>query len=209
MTETFLCSCCEERILNHQNAGDDASPLCQHCFEHHYLNCDRCGALIRRDDANYLTSDSEEPFCYDCYCQESRESAIHDYNYKPEPLFYGDGERYFGIELEIDGGGERSAPAEEILSIANTNDELIYCKHGGSLNSGFEIATHPMTLGFYCNAMPWQALLQRARSLRLHQSSSQYLRSASSCESFCVGLRCLSARCGDCQNPLLLRKELG
>lgn len=163
--ETLVCTHCEERILNHQNAGDDDSPLCHHCFDNHYLNCDRCGSLIRRDDANYLTSDSEEPFCYDCYCLESRESSIHDYNYKPEPLFYGEGDRYFGIELEIDGGGERSAPAEEILSIANQEHELIYCKHDGSLTDGFEIVTHPMTLGFHCNSMPWQALLQKARSL--------------------------------------------
>lgn len=172
--ETLVCTHCEERILNHQNMGDDDSPLCQHCYEHHYLNCDRCGTLIQRDDAHYLTSDSEEPFCYDCYCLECRESVIHDYNYRPEPIFYGTGERFFGIELEIDEGGERSSPAEEILSIANKDHELIYCKHDGSLDRGFEIVTHPMTLAFHQESMPWKSILESARSLgyRSHQANT-------------------------------------
>ena len=163
--ETLLCSHCEERILPAQNAASDHAPLCVHCYDHHYLNCERCGNLIRQDDAQYLSTDSEEPYCYDCYLLERRDNVIHDYTYKPEPLFYGSGNRYFGIELEVDGGGERSSAAEEILSVANREEELIYCKHDGSLNDGFELVTHPLTLAFHQESMPWQAVLQKIRSL--------------------------------------------
>ena len=69
---------------------------------------------------------------------------VHDYYYKPEPIFYGTGSRYLGVELEIDEGGESHENAGQILRLANSGDELVYCKHDGSLNEGFEIVTHPM-----------------------------------------------------------------
>ena len=71
-----------------------------------------------------------------------------EYGYKPEVIFYGQGDRFFGVELEIDGGGEYTDNAESILSIANWEQNLIYCKHDGSLDEGFEIVTHPMSLDF-------------------------------------------------------------
>ena len=67
-------------------------------------------------------------------------------SYKPDPIFYGKGPRYLGAELEIDGAGECSENAQEILNLANGDWELIYCKHDGSLDDGFEVVTHPMTL---------------------------------------------------------------
>lgn len=51
---------------------------------------------------NYEDGDEDTPICYDCHTRVSREKAIHDYYYKPTPLFRGDGPRYFGVELEID-----------------------------------------------------------------------------------------------------------
>ena len=43
-----------------------------------------------------------EPYCSDCY-DSHYHAVIHEYDYKPEPIFYGSGPRYFGIELEIGG----------------------------------------------------------------------------------------------------------
>ncbi len=40
--------------------------------------------------------------------------------YKPEPIFYGSGNLFYGVELEIDKGGECGDYAEEILNTANT-----------------------------------------------------------------------------------------
>ncbi len=44
------------------------------------------------------------------------------------PLFYGDSKRYFGVELEIDGAGKDDDSADELLNIANEDDEHIYIK---------------------------------------------------------------------------------
>ena len=75
------------------------------------------------------------------------------------------GKRYFGVELEVDEGGESDSNAERVLDIANSGRELIYCKHDGSLNDGFEIVTHPMTLDFHENNMPWAEIMEEAKKM--------------------------------------------
>ena len=89
----------------------------------------------------------DDVYCETCYHQKM--GGIHDYSYKPDPIFYGDGDRFLGVELEIDGGGEIGWKAEDILDIANWKDEHMYCKHDGSLDDGLELVTHPMTLGYH------------------------------------------------------------
>jgi hypothetical protein len=78
------------------------------------------------------------------------------------------------VELEVDDGGELSSAARDLAEIANKNEELIYCKHDGSLSDGFEIVTHPMTLDFHCNSMPWQTLLRKSIALgyRSHRTTT-------------------------------------
>lgn len=143
---TLLCARCGERIWRDENAGDDETPLCQSCYDHYYLNCADCGRVIHEGSACYLEDDDSTPLCSHCYTRATRNRAIHDYYYKPDPIFYGSGPRYFGVELEIDGAGEDDASAQTLLRIANRREELLYCKHDGSLEEGFELVTHPMTL---------------------------------------------------------------
>ena len=164
--ETVICAHCGERIYRDDNAGDDNTPLCQSCYDRHYTSCEHCGRIIHQYDAYYEDGDEDTPLCYDCHTRVSREKAIHDYYYKPTPLFRGDGLRYFGVELEIDAGGEDDDSAQQIMEIANSNgQENLYCKHDGSLDDGFEMVTHPMTLEYHMNEMPWPAILHEAVSL--------------------------------------------
>ena len=164
--ETVICTHCGERIYRDDNAGDDNTPLCQSCYDRHYTSCERCGRIIHQYDAYYEDGDEDTPLCYDCHTRVSREKAIHDYYYKPTPLFRGAGPRYFGVELEIDFGGEDDDSAQQIMEIANGNGvENLYCKHDGSLDDGFELVTHPMTLHYHMKKMPWARILQEAVSL--------------------------------------------
>lgn len=157
--ETYVCHECGERIWRDDNAGNEGTPLCERCYERHYTSCTRCGALIPLDNAYYLSDDAaddDDPLCHDCYLLRSADREIHNYYYKPDPIFYGDGERYFGVELEIDGAGERNDRACRLLDIANRGGhEHIYIKHDGSLDDGMEIVTHPMTLHYHLRDMPW------------------------------------------------------
>ena len=161
--ETVICSRCGERIYRDDNAGDENTPLCQPCYDRHYTSCERCGRIIHLDDTYYEDDDEDDPLCYDCHTHARRNKRIEDYYYKPEPLFRGDGSRYFGVELEIDGAGEDDTSAGQIMGIANGNGlENLYCKHDGSLDDGFEMVTHPMTLEYHMKEMPWARILQEA-----------------------------------------------
>jgi len=43
--------------------------------------------------------------------------------------------------------------------------ENAYCKHDGSLDDGFEVVTHPMSLEYHMREMPWQRVLDEAISM--------------------------------------------
>ena len=158
---TVVCSHCGERIWSEDNAGTDDHPLCQYCYDRNYTHCDHCGMLLNLDDA-YSQEDSDETYCYDCFSRMNRNRAIHDYYYKPVPIFHGEGPRYMGVELEIDGGGEDMDNARELLDIANQHGENMYCKHDGSLDDGFELVSHPCTLQYHQTEIPWEDVMHRA-----------------------------------------------
>lgn len=161
---TVICTHCGDRFWREENAGDSTTPLCQRCYDDHYLSCAGCGRVIHENDACYQGDDDDSPYCHSCYTKYQH-AEIHDYYFKPEPIFYGTGPRYFGVELEIDDGGEDSENASKLLTLANNKGEYIYCKHDGSLNDGFEIVTHPMSLDYLLKEVPWGRIVQKAASL--------------------------------------------
>ena len=174
--ETAICDHCGTRIWNTDDAGDSNIILCRTCCDEHYMTCERCGRLIHSDDAYYDSDCDDIAYCHSCYSsrRREREVSIHDYFYKPEPLFYGEGYRYFGVELEVDEAGECDSSADTILDIANCGGERVYCKHDGSLDDGFEIVTHPMTLDYHMNEMPWDSVLDELKRMGYlsHQAST-------------------------------------
>ena len=164
------CERCGALIWDSDSYGDDYTVLCRSCYENHYTRCYECDTLIHNDDSYEYDG---EYYCRECYDNVCCGDSIHDYNYKPEPIFYGDGKRYFGVELEIDIGGKDCAYADEILAIANDSDEHIYIKSDGSLNDGMEIVTHPMTLDYH-KEFCWKDIMRKAVTLgyRSHQTST-------------------------------------
>ena len=169
---TTVCDCCGDRIRRDETEGDSETDLCHHCYEYHYTTCEECGALIHNDDACYEEG-SDYAYCQSCY-EKLEESAIKSYNYKPEPVFYGSGVLFMGVELEIDNGGEDNFNAEKLLTVANRYAEHIYCKHDGSINNGFEMVSHPMTLDYHTNEMNWLDIFEKAVSMdyRSHQTGT-------------------------------------
>ena len=173
-TETTRCQRCGERLWVDDNAGDSDISLCQSCYDRFYTTCEDCGRIILQDDAYYESDDDYEARCYSCHCRHADQRVIHDYYYKPEPEFFGEGSRFYGIELEVDDGGEINRNAAKIIETANSVEEHIYIKHDGSLNEGFEIVSHPMTKDYHINHMPWGTVLSKAKELgyRSHQSGT-------------------------------------
>lgn len=166
---TVVCADCGRRIWSDDNEGSGERPLCEQCYDRSYTRCSSCGAIIRESYALYSGPEGDEnPYCDQCYSQLAS-GGIHDYYFKPEPIFYGEGKRFFGVELEIDGAGECNHNARKLLEIANAETEHIYCKHDGSLDDGIEIITHPMTLDYHKSFMPWEEILRK--SVAMHYLS--------------------------------------
>lgn len=170
--QTTVCECCGERIWRDNAEGDSYTTLCQHCYDYSYTSCDACGRLIHNQDAHY-EDDSDYAYCESCF-DKLQEKAIKSYNYKPEPIFYGSGNLFYGVELEIDKGGEYDSNAEILLNIANAHDDVLYAKHDGSIDYGFELVSHPMTLDYHTTKMDWLGIFNKAVSLgyRSHQTQT-------------------------------------
>ena len=161
-SETVLCDECGDRIWANRDLGDCGIHLCGQCREDYAYCCD-CGQLVHVDRLHYLNDDDNVGYCESCYYSHSSDGVVQSYYYKPEPIFYGEGSRFFGVELELDGGGERNDKASQLLSVANANGlEFLYIKHDGSLDDGLELVSHPMTLDFHQQEMPWKPILQEA-----------------------------------------------
>ncbi|MDD4689408.1 MAG: amidoligase family protein [Eubacteriales bacterium] len=170
--QTTICDCCSTRIWNENSEGNSDITLCSHCYEYSYTHCENCNALIHNDDACY-DDDSDYPYCRDCY-DKIQESCIKSYNYKPEPTFYGSGNLFYGIELEIDKGGEDNAHAEQLLHIANARDNVLYAKHDGSIDNGFELVSEPATIDYHLNEFNWADVLEAAINMgyRSHNTNT-------------------------------------
>ena len=169
---TTTCDCCGRRILRCDAESDGCIMLCRHCYEYSYTRCEGCGCIISNDEVNYVDGD-DYPYCDECY-RKIEEEPIKSYGYKPEPIFYGSGNLFYGVELEIDKGGERGDYAEEILNTANAHNLHLYAKHDGSIDDGFELVSHPMTLEYHTNTMNWSNVMDMALSLdyRSHQTQT-------------------------------------
>ena len=173
--KTVACDCCGKRIKRENADGDEFTTLCRECYEYNYTNCEDCGALIHNNNVYYLDDDDDDdyPYCSECY-HKITNRAIRNYSYKPETIFYGEGNLFYGIELEIDKGGEYDENAQKIIDIANEDEERIYCKHDGSIDSGFEIVSHAATAEYHLTTFPWKDILSKAIELgyRSHNTST-------------------------------------
>ena len=159
---TTICDECGTRIYRDDDEGDNIYALCHACRDRYYTRCEHCGALIPNDNVYQLGGES---LCRDCYDDNCDSGPIHDYNYTPDLVFHGKGLRKFGVELEIDEGGDLTSHAKRFLDIANRHAENLYIKTDGSLDAGLELVTHPMSLEYHLNDMPWEDILHEAKYL--------------------------------------------
>lgn len=167
---TTVCDRCEEIVWDDDVHSDESTCLCHRCFENYYTRCEECDSIVHNDDAYEYDGCY---YCHECYQNIRRNASIHEYSYKPEPIFYGDSNRYFGVELEIDGAGKDDDYADELLNIANNDDEHIYIKSDSSLDDGMEIVTYPMSLEYHKDFC-WCSVMKKAVYLgyRSHQTST-------------------------------------
>lgn len=177
INEYVQCTDCGQWFTpDHISRSDAYHDICDNCADD-WCTCANCGEVLRLDDAVYDGEDCEY-YCSDCAPERS---AVHEYGYKPDPIFgttdADDGRLYyrgealtFGIELECDDG---ESVADAVSDIAGVTDRA-YCKHDGSLSEGYEIVTHPGTLAWHRERFPWAEVCYASRSngFRSHDTNT-------------------------------------
>lgn len=170
----FRCDDCGEwhnryrgRWLNNYYRVSGGGIICEDCFREDYYQCDDCGEAVRSEDVDEIDGDYYCP-----YCSERHRKRIHNYGYKPEPIFKNihdvffnrfeqeENAMYFGVELEVDDGDCREDCATDLIDASDD----IYCKEDSSLDEGIEIVTHPCTLAYHTEALGWGKLCEIAKS---------------------------------------------
>ena len=166
---TITCDRCGETIWTQDSEDDDHTFLCRSCFNDYYERCECCGTIMHNDFVNWR---NDLPYCETCF--DDFQDEIEEYSYKPDVTFFGDGKLYMGVELEVDEGGKDDENAHTLKEIANFRHEHIYIKADGSLEDGFEIVSHPMSLQYHQEEMDWESVLKEAVGMgyRSHQTST-------------------------------------
>lgn len=84
---------------------------------------------------------------------ESTESGLESYSYRPRLIFNGEKPPWYGIEIEVTTDCTR-----QVVSVAEEMaGKLIYCKEDGSVD-GAELVTHPMSYPWAMGNFPWEIL---------------------------------------------------
>ena len=127
--------------------------VCRPCYDAG-VDCDECG---------YTMYNNEYHDCSD-YDDGNNEddNGIHNYSYKPRPIFYGISP-FMGFELEVECEGGSRSDGVDIFQTIDPKEKHYYLKSDGSLNYGFEIVSHPHDLDTY-HSMDWSWLDTLANS---------------------------------------------
>lgn len=134
----FVChSCGEVHEKASRKKGIDGNYYCPDCYEGLFVVCQECGETVYRVDALEHRGDMYCSACYDSRGFDA-EDLIREYSYKPRYPNYGK-DRRFGVEIELEGEWRSAKKFKEATS-------EVYMKRDGSLNSGFEVVTHPLLL---------------------------------------------------------------
>lgn len=160
-TDWTYCDDCGELVDSEYVSLRRDNAVCEGC-EHNYECCCDCDEWFNTHDYDY---------CPDCGSDDSS-SLVHDYSYRPSPVFYlRDKDRSFeayrepantavtGFELEME--CERGN-YEDCAEYATMKYQTAYLKHDGSLNHGFEMVTHPMSLDYINNEFDFDGLRRLA-----------------------------------------------
>ena len=176
------CDSCDAPVGSWDNYYVGEQTWCESCYANDGAMCADCGYSYDSSQTGTYCEQCDESLCGEDDCAERHvdrcpyrdTDGIHNYSYVPQVFnFLGHGPRYMGVELEIDGAGENGEHAREILNFSD-EEQLFYIKSDGSLESGLEIVTHPATLAYHMDAMPWEEITNTARALgyRSHQAGT-------------------------------------
>lgn len=161
-----LCHECNEYIHDEEIISTEYDGnICRDCYYESYFTCSDCGYVYHN---NAYAGDG---LCEGC----ADSSGIHEYSYRPTSIFHRSdnepttGRLYFGIELELshsDRDARKGNMADCLATLDDNGQENnVYLKEDGSLETGFEIVSHPRTLDSWHEFRPKiESYFQKARN---------------------------------------------
>ena len=139
----FTCNSCEEINHNDQSISTGYNLICEDCCCNYYFTCDSCNEIFNQDEM--LSNDNG------CYCNNCNSGLINSYEFKPHWIIQRDDpkERVYGIENEIE--CERNSNKDDIAEWITDHyeDDFIFLKEDGTIDYGFEIVSHPLSLKYH------------------------------------------------------------
>ena len=143
-SHSFTCNRCDYCVNSNRDGGTNVGNeyWCEDCVSNNATYCDEC-------DEYYPDSGGE------CSCNQNNEGVVHQYSYKPNPVFHGgnDNNLYMGFELEMSFGDdpERTDYRTAISDVLELEQaDICYLKQDGSIEGwGYELVSHPHTLTAY------------------------------------------------------------
>lgn len=141
------CIDCENEIRRSRANVYAGDSYCEDCYHERFSSCCRCGDTVVDEEA--FCDDYGDRYCDDC----KPSSIIKEYSYTPDLQFLttskdSDTNKFYGIELEVERKESIIKPDQMAETVnAKTRGEF-YFKKDGSLDNGFEIVSHPMSIEF-------------------------------------------------------------
>ena len=142
--DSFTCNRCDYSTNANRDGGTRVGDeyWCNDCVGDNATYCDEC-------DEYYPDGGGE------CSCNQNNEGVVHQYSYKPNPVFHGgnDNNLYMGFELEMSFGDnpdrdDYRTAVSDVLELEQA--DICYLKQDGSISGwGYELVTHPHTLTAY------------------------------------------------------------
>lgn len=173
--ETFECSNCTEHLpvercdATEVHTENGVRVVCRSCLDEDFFECGDCGFFRHTDEHNFRRHPNIGIICEECLddsweqcttCGEWRnpedriecncaDRVIFNYNFTPHNFTYytGDLEKktddklFLGFEIEV----EAKDAARETGARVVSEKDFLYCMRDGSLDHGFEFASHPIT----------------------------------------------------------------
>ena len=159
----YQCSDCGEWYEHaHNMYRYNDGLICDNCFSNgDYTTCENCGEIFHYDDIHY-DGHTGDNYCNSCWNERRDDLSrfVKNYSYKPQPVFFGAGPMFMGIELEENGGRgfEFFEETSERVEIYFKNDCSIECGSGDAI----EIVTHPMSMDYIVDKFDMAGLLETA-----------------------------------------------
>lgn len=152
----MICDRCGKYYTKEQVFIDaNGTVLCPDCAED-YVFCANCGCF----STDYY-SYGEDYYCRDCYYD--LDLLIEDCDTDVEYIFFGcpADSSFYGVEWEIDTNA--CVCPEDCAETMFLNSTEVFFKEDGSLTDcGFEVISHPCSLKYHMEQLPWEKLCQIA-----------------------------------------------